>query len=74
MTQWWRISQQGSLRMKGERTFISEIFAYEWMGQGLNERYRSFVWTADGRFPDGFLLGFTAHWGVARRQLGIVGD
>ena len=35
-----RISQQGSLKMKGERTFISEIFAYEWIGlRALDERY-----------------------------------
>lgn len=27
-----RISQQGSLKMNGERTFVSEIFAYEWLG------------------------------------------
>ena len=35
-----RISQQGSLKMKGERTFISEIFAHQWMGlRALDERY-----------------------------------
>jgi transposase InsO family protein len=35
-----RISQQGSPKMNGERTFISEIFAYEWMGlRALDERY-----------------------------------
>jgi transposase InsO family protein len=35
-----RISQQGSLKWHGERTFISEIFAYEWLGlQNLDERY-----------------------------------
>jgi putative transposase len=35
-----RISQQGSLRMNGERTFISEIFAYEWIGlRALDEGY-----------------------------------
>lgn len=35
-----RISQQGSLKWNGERTFVSEIFAYEWMGlRALNERY-----------------------------------
>jgi hypothetical protein len=34
-----RISQQGSLKMHGERTFVSEIFAYEWLGlRALNER------------------------------------
>jgi transposase InsO family protein len=35
-----RISQQGSLKWHGERTFISEIFAYEWLGlRALDERY-----------------------------------
>ena len=35
-----RTSQQGSVKMNGERTFISEIFAYEWMGlRALDERY-----------------------------------
>lgn len=35
-----RISQQGSLKWNGERTFISEIFAREWLGlQALDERY-----------------------------------
>jgi putative transposase len=35
-----RVSQQGSLKMAGERTFISEIFAYEWLGlRALDERY-----------------------------------
>jgi putative transposase len=35
-----RISQQGSLKWNGERTFVSEIFAYEWMGlRALDERY-----------------------------------
>jgi transposase InsO family protein len=35
-----RISQQGSLKMNGERTFISEIFAHEWIGlRALDERY-----------------------------------
>jgi transposase InsO family protein len=35
-----RISQHGGLKMNGERTFISEIFAYEWMGlRALDERY-----------------------------------
>ena len=34
-----RISQQGSLKWKGERTFVSEVFAYEWIGlRPLNER------------------------------------
>jgi transposase InsO family protein len=35
-----RISQQGSLKWHGERTFISEIFACEWLGlRALDERY-----------------------------------
>lgn len=35
-----RISQQGSLRMNGERIFLSEIFAYEWLGlRAVDERY-----------------------------------
>ena len=35
-----RISQQGSLKWNGERTFVSEIFAHEWMGlRALDERY-----------------------------------
>ena len=40
-----RISQQGSLKMQGERTFISEIFAHEWMGlRALDERYSEVVY------------------------------
>jgi putative transposase len=35
-----RVSQQGSVKMHGARTFISEIFAYEWLGlRALDERY-----------------------------------
>jgi transposase InsO family protein len=35
-----RVSQQGSFRMRGQRTFLSEIFAYEWIGlRALDERY-----------------------------------
>jgi putative transposase len=35
-----RISQQGSLKTNGQRTFISEVFAYEWLAlRGLDERY-----------------------------------
>ena len=34
-----RVSQQGSVKMRGVRTFISEIFAYEWLGlRALDER------------------------------------
>jgi transposase InsO family protein len=35
-----RVSQQGSLKMNGERSFISEIFAHEWLGlSAVDERY-----------------------------------
>jgi putative transposase len=35
-----RISQQGSLKMNGERTFVSEIFAYQWLGlRALDQRF-----------------------------------
>ena len=35
-----RVSQQGSLRMRGERIFLSEIFAYQWIGlRAVDERY-----------------------------------
>jgi transposase InsO family protein len=35
-----RVSQQGSVKMRGARTFVSEIFAYEWLGlRALDERY-----------------------------------
>jgi putative transposase len=40
-----RISQQGSLKVGGERTFISEIFAREWLGlRALDERYFEVVY------------------------------
>ena len=36
-----RISQQGSLKWLGERTFISEVFAYEYLGlKAVDERWR----------------------------------
>lgn len=51
-----RISQQGSLKMNGERTFISEIFAYEWMGlRALDERYHEVLY---GPVKVGFLDTF----------------
>ena len=35
------ISQQGSLKWKGERTFISEVFAYETLGiKAIDERWK----------------------------------
>jgi putative transposase len=40
-----RISQQGSLKIGGERTFVSQIFAHEWMGlRALDERYFEVVY------------------------------
>lgn len=69
-----RISQQGSLRMHGERTFISEIFAYEWLGlRALDERYFEVSY---GPVAIGFLDTFrhTFHRAVniaIRRKLGL---
>jgi putative transposase len=52
-----RISQQGSLKWKGERTFISEIFGYEWLGlRALDERYMEVIY---GPIPIGKLDTFT---------------
>ena len=46
-----RISQQGSLKWKNERTFVSEIFAYEWLGlRALDERYSRFCTDRYARF------------------------
>ena len=40
-----RISQQGSPKTGGERTFVSEIFAHEWMGlRALHEHYFEVVY------------------------------
>jgi len=51
-----RISQQGGLKWKGERTFLSEIFAYEWIGlRPLDERYFEVL---HGPVPLGFLDTF----------------
>jgi putative transposase len=51
-----RISQQGSLKVNGERTFVSEIFAYEWMGlRALDERYSEVLY---GPVTVGFLDTF----------------
>jgi putative transposase len=37
------ISQQGSLKWKGERTFLSEVFAYETIGvKPIDERWMNF--------------------------------
>lgn len=72
-----RISQQGSLKMKGERTFISEIFAYEWLGlRALDERCSEVLY---GPVRVGYLdlhrHQFHRRLSVAlRRRLGIAPD
>lgn len=69
-----RISQQGSLKMNGERTFVSEIFAYEWMGlRTLDERYFQVLYgPVTVGFLDTFRHTFHRALGLAlRRQLGI---
>lgn len=72
-----RISQQGSLRMNGERTFVSEVFAYEWMGlRALDERYYEVLY---GPVKVGFLDTFkhVFHRGLSsaiRQKLGIGGQ
>lgn len=69
-----RISQQGSLKMQGERTFVSEIFAYEWVGlRALDERYFEVLY---GPLTIGFLDTYrlTFHRALTaamRRRLGI---
>ncbi len=69
-----RISQQGSLKLHGERTFVSEIFAHEWIGlRALDERYFEVLY---GPVRVGFLDGsrhqFHRMLGVGlRRRLGI---
>ena len=51
-----RISQQGSLKMHGERTFVSEVFAYEWLGlRPLDQRYFEVSY---GPVRIGYLDGF----------------
>lgn len=51
-----RVSQQGSVKWKGERTFVSETFAHEWMGlRALDERYLEVFY---GAVPVGFLDSF----------------
>jgi transposase InsO family protein len=61
-----RISQQGSLKMNGERTFVSEIFAYEWMGlRALNDRYFAVLY---GPMMIGYLDG---HRHVFHRALSL---
>jgi putative transposase len=61
-----RISQQGSLKLHGERTFISEIFAHEWLGlRALDERYCEVLY---GPMRIGYLDG---HCHVFRRALSV---
>ena len=69
-----RISQQGSLKMHGERTFVSELFAYEWLGlRALDERYFEVLYgPVTVGYLDGFRHQFHRLLGVAlRRRLGI---
>jgi transposase InsO family protein len=69
-----RISQQGSLKWNGERTFVSEIFAYEWLGlRALNERcFEVFYGPVTVGFLDTFLHTFHRALSVGlRRRLGI---
>jgi putative transposase len=69
-----RVSQQGSLRWKGERTFVSAVFAYERLGlRALDERYQEVLY---GPIVVGFLDGFEQQFHrrlslAARRKLGI---
>ena len=69
-----RISQQGSLRMRGQRTFVSEIFAHEWLGlRALDERYFEVLYgPVTVGFLDTFQHTFHRALGVAiRRRLGL---
>jgi len=69
-----RISQQGSLKVNGERRFVSEIFAHEWMGlRALDERYAEVLY---GPVTVGFLDTFRHLFHRAlsvrlRRRLGM---
>jgi len=68
-----RISQQGSLKWKGERTFVSEVFAYEWIGlRPLNERLFEVRY---GPVPVGYFDGYSHRFrrklsGKQKQQLG----
>ena len=69
-----RISQQGSLKWNGERTFISEIFAREWIGlKALDERYHElFYGPVSLGFLDGYQHTFYRALPLAvRRRLGL---
>ena len=71
-----RVSQQGSLKLGGQRTFISEIFAYQWLGlRALDERYFEVLY---GPVRLGFLdrREHTFHRALhvaLRRRLGLEG-
>ena len=69
-----RISQQGSLKMNGERTFVSEIFAYEWLGlRALDQRFFQVLYgPVTIGYLDGYQHGFHRALSVAwRRRLGL---
>ena len=69
-----RISQKGSLKWGGQRTFVSEIFAYEWLGlRALDERYLEVLYgPVTVGFLDTFRHVFHRALGVAlRRKLGL---
>jgi putative transposase len=69
-----RISQQGSLKWNGVRTFVSEIFAYEWLGlRALDERTFAVLY---GPLTVGFLDTYRHRFHRAlsaalRRKLGL---
>ena len=72
-----RISQQGSLKWHGERAFVSEVFAYEWMGlRALDERYfQVFYGPVTVDFLDTFRHVFHRALSLAlSRRLGIEAD
>ncbi len=61
-----RVSQQGSVKMFGERTFVSEIFAHEWLGlRALDERFFEVLY---GPVRLGFL---DTHQHTFHRALGL---
>jgi putative transposase len=69
-----RISQQGSLKWNGERTFVSEIFAYEWLGlRAVNERcFEVFYGPVSVGFLDTFRHTFHRALSAGlRRRFGI---
>lgn len=69
-----RISGHGSLKMHGQRTFLSEIFAHEWIGlRALDERYFEVLYgPVTLGFLDAYQHVFHRALSVAlRRRLGI---